>query len=566
RQLRHRVHHGPVPARLTEHGDLGRRGSGPRDVHRDRRRAGRRPLAVREVREGAGLPADGHLDGRRVDHLGLRLRVPPRPAGRQPDRPAQPGARVARAPAAAVPHRPAVEHVRPHRRHDLDPDRVRDDDPLGRDQGDPRRHRRGGAARRAQGLRHVPLHHDPERAPGPRRRPHDDRDGDAQDLRHRADHDGRPVRHPGRGERVLHAGVPAEQPGPELRARGDPVRARHPDHRLQRPADASRGGDPMTSTPIPPVVPDTDLTTEAELEGPSRPRKLTRLEKRAIAAKGKLSSPWASFLAILIALLWTIPSVGLLVTSFRPELDIRRSGWWTVIPGIFTGEAEFTLDNYDQALYGSGSNLSTYFVNSFVITLPAVVIPITLALLAAYAFAWIEFKGREILFVAIFALQVVPLQVALVPLLRDYVTVGLNGTFWTVWLSHSIFALPLAIFLLHNFMKDIPRSLVEAARVDGAGHVKIFFQVLLPLLVPAIASFAIFQFLWVWNDLLVGLTFANTSSYPLTVRVAEMAGSRGGDWHILTAGAFISIIVPLIVFVALQRYFVRGLLAGSVKG
>ncbi|UKJ63493.1 carbohydrate ABC transporter permease [Cellulosimicrobium cellulans] len=322
----------------------------------------------------------------------------------------------------------------------------------------------------------------------------------------------------------------------------------------------------MTSTPIPPVVPDTDLTTEAELEGSSRPRKLTRLEKRAIAAKGKLSSPWASFLAILIAILWTIPSVGLLVTSFRPELDIRRSGWWTVIPGLFNGEAEFTLDNYDQALYGSGSNLSTYFVNSFVITLPAVVIPITLALLAAYAFAWIEFRGREILFVAIFALQVVPLQVALVPLLRDYVNVGLNGTFWTVWLSHSIFALPLAIFLLHNFMKDIPRSLVEAARVDGAGHVKIFFQVLLPLLVPAIASFAIFQFLWVWNDLLVGLTFADTTSYPLTVRVAEMAGSRGGDWHILTAGAFISIIVPLVVFVALQRYFVRGLLAGSVKG
>ncbi|GED11176.1 carbohydrate ABC transporter permease [Cellulosimicrobium cellulans] len=322
----------------------------------------------------------------------------------------------------------------------------------------------------------------------------------------------------------------------------------------------------MTSTPIPPVVPDTDLTTEAELEGTSRPRKLTRLEKRAIAAKGKLSSPWASFLAILIAILWTIPSIGLLVTSFRPELDIRRSGWWTVIPGLFNGEAEFTLDNYDQALYGSGSNLSTYFVNSFVITLPAVVIPITLALLAAYAFAWIEFRGREILFVAIFALQVVPLQVALVPLLRDYVNVGLNGTFWTVWLSHSIFALPLAIFLLHNFMKDIPRSLVEAARVDGAGHVKIFFQVLLPLLVPAIASFAIFQFLWVWNDLLVGLTFADTTSYPLTVRVAEMAGSRGGDWHILTAGAFISIIVPLVVFVALQRYFVRGLLAGSVKG
>src|SRR5690606_26900360 len=148
-----------------------------------------------------------------------------------------------------------------------------------------------------------------------------------------------------------------------------------------------------------------------------------------------------------------------------------------------------------------------------------------------------------------------------VPLLRDDVTVALNGTFWTVWLAHSIFSLPLAIFLLHNVMKDIPRSLVEAARVDGAGHVHILFQALLPLLVPATASCAILHLPGGWNDLLVGLTFANTSSYPLTVRVAEMAGSRGGDWHILTAGAFISIIVPLIVFVALQRYFVRGLLA-----
>lgn len=322
----------------------------------------------------------------------------------------------------------------------------------------------------------------------------------------------------------------------------------------------------MTTTPLPPTgaVPQS-LDETAEAQAPGR-RRLSRLEKRAIATKGKLSSPWASFLAIVIAILWTVPSVGLLVTSFRPELDIRRSGWWTVFGGLFNGEAEFTLDNYDQALFGSGANLATYFVNSFVITIPAVIIPITIALLAAYAFAWIDFKGRNILFVAVFALQIVPLQVALVPLLRDYVDVGLNGTFWTVWLSHSIFGLPLAIFLLHNFMKDIPSSLVEAARVDGAGHVKIFFQVLLPLLVPAIAAFGIFQFLWVWNDLLVGLTFANTGSRPLTVAVAEMAGSRGGDWHVLTAGAFISMVVPLIVFLSLQRYFVRGLLAGSVKG
>lgn len=318
----------------------------------------------------------------------------------------------------------------------------------------------------------------------------------------------------------------------------------------------------MTSTPTPGQV---ATATPVEETSPTQQRKLSRLEKRAIAAQGKLSSPWASLTAIIIAILWTLPSVGLLVTSFRPELDIRRSGWWSIIPGLFNGEAEFTAENYETALFGSGE-LATFFVNTIVITLPAVVIPITVALLAAYGFAWIDFRGRGFLFVLVFALQVVPLQVALVPLLRDYVNLGVNGTFWTVWLSHSIFALPLAIFLLHNFMKDIPRSLVEAARVDGAGHVKIFFQVLFPLLVPAIAAFGIFQFLWVWNDLLVGLTFTDTPYRPITVAIAELAGSRGGDWHLLTAGAFIAMVVPLVVFVALQRYFVRGMLAGAVKG
>ncbi|WP_175559015.1 carbohydrate ABC transporter permease [Sanguibacter gelidistatuariae] len=292
-------------------------------------------------------------------------------------------------------------------------------------------------------------------------------------------------------------------------------------------------------------------------------KKLSRIEKRAIAARGKLSSPWASGIAIIIAVLWTIPTLGLLVTSFRPQSQIQSSGWWTLLsnPGL-------TLDNYDEVLFGSSTKFATYFVNSLVITLPAVVIPISLALLAAYAFAWIEFKGRNVLFVAVFALQVIPIQVTLIPLLSQYVKWGISGSFWTLWLSHSIFALPLAVFLLHNFMKEIPASLVEAARVDGAGHVKIFFRVLLPLLTPAIASFAIFQFLWVWNDLLVALTFAGgtTNVAPLTVRIAELSGTRGSSWYLLSAGAFISIVVPLIVFLSLQRYFVRGLLAGSVKG
>ena len=318
----------------------------------------------------------------------------------------------------------------------------------------------------------------------------------------------------------------------------------------------------MTTTPMPPQG--VAAATTGEVGGgtlvSAPPNNFSR---RSRLASTKLSSPWASGLAIVIAILWTTPTLGLLVTSFRPELDIRRSGWWTT---FFT--PDLTLENYSEALFGSSTNLVTFFVNSLVITLPAVIIPISIALLAAYAFAWIDFKGRSTLFVAVFALQIVPIQITLIPLLSQYVDWGISGSFWTVWLSHSMFALPLAIFLLHNFMKDIPPSLIEAARMDGAGHVKIFFQVLLPLLVPAIASFAIFQFLWVWNDLLVSLTFAGglPNVAPLTVRVAELAGSRGGDWHLLSAGAFISMIVPMIVFLSLQRFFVRGLLAGSVKG
>ena len=273
-------------------------------------------------------------------------------------------------------------------------------------------------------------------------------------------------------------------------------------------------------------------------------------------------SPWASVIAAVIAILWTIPTIGLLITSFRPARDIRTSGWWTAWQN-----PEFTLDNYDQAMFGGTTNLASYFVNSLVITIPAVLIPISIACMGAYAFAWMDFRGGKTLFVVVFALQIVPIQVTLIPLLTLFVDAGLAGTFWPIWIAHSIFALPLAIYLLHNFMSELPKELVEAARVDGAGHLKIFFRIMLPLMVPAIAAFAIFQFLWVWNDLLVGLTFgASPEVAPLTVRVAELAGSRGSDWHLLSAGAFISMVVPLIVFLAFQRFFVRGLLAGSVKG
>ncbi len=280
-------------------------------------------------------------------------------------------------------------------------------------------------------------------------------------------------------------------------------------------------------------------------------------------ARKRLSSRGASMAAIVIAVVWTLPTFGLLLSSFRPEEDIKGNGWWH----WFT-DPELTVDSYREVLFGSATQLSTYVINSVAITVPSVVIPVSLALLAAYAFAWMKFPLRNTLFVGVFALQIVPIQVALIPLLQIFVDVGLNGTFWPLWLAHSIFALPLAVYLLHNFMRDIPAELVEAARVDGAGHVKIFGTIMLPLIMPAIAAFCVFQFLWVWNDLLVALTFAGSTSdvAPLTARIAELVGTRGTEWHLLSAGAFVSMIVPVLVFVTLQRFFVRGLLAGSVKG
>ncbi len=292
------------------------------------------------------------------------------------------------------------------------------------------------------------------------------------------------------------------------------------------------------------------------------------------AAHSSLSNRWASLAAIVIATLWTIPTLGLFITSFRPEGEIKRNGWWN-----FFLDPSLTLSNYDEVINGSSTQLSTYFINSIIITIPSVLIPISLATMAAYAFAWMPFRGRDTLFVAVFALQIVPIQVTMIPLLQLYREPPFNlislagadapgGGFYPVWISHTIFALPLAIFLLHNFMREIPGELIESARVDGAGHVQIFRRIMLPLMAPAIAAFGIFQFLWVWNDLLVSLVFAggNLQVSPLTVRLGALAGERGQDWYLLSAGAFVSLIVPLVVFLALQRYFVRGLLAGSVKG
>ncbi|MGA3565109.1 carbohydrate ABC transporter permease [Melissospora conviva] len=294
----------------------------------------------------------------------------------------------------------------------------------------------------------------------------------------------------------------------------------------------------------------------------------------------RLTSRTATAVSIVIAMIWTVPTFGLFVSSLRPEDEIKSNGWWNV----FT-DPQFTLANYQDVLFGrtaSSGQLAGFFINSLVITIPSVLFPLAFAALAAYALSWMNFRGRDWIYIGIFALQIVPLQMALVPLLRFFSTgVTVAGVqvlpawdltaeerFVQVWFAHTCFALPLAVFLLHNFMSQLPKDLMEAARVDGAGHARIFRSVVLPLTVPALAAFGIFQFLWVWNDLLVALIFAGggRQTAPLTVRLAEMAGSRGSEWQRLTAGAFVSMIVPLIVFLSLQRYFVRGLLAGSVKG
>ena len=283
-----------------------------------------------------------------------------------------------------------------------------------------------------------------------------------------------------------------------------------------------------------------------------------------------------------LVVLWTIPTIGLLVNSLRPERDQLSSGWWDVF-----SNPSFTFDNYHTALFDPpGGTLPFWeaFINSLAIAIPGTIVPVALAAAAAYAFAWMDFKGRHWLFILVITLMAVPLQMALVPLQQlfsggAHLSIGsttfivfpdldLNNKPISVWLSHTAFGLPLAIYLLHNYMSSLPADVFEAARIDGANHFGIFWRIVLPLSMPAIAAFAIFQFLWVWNDYLLALIFLgqNLDKQPLTIPLVNLVTSRGQGTELLPAAAFISMIVPLIIFFSLQRYFVRGLLAGSVKG
>jgi len=304
----------------------------------------------------------------------------------------------------------------------------------------------------------------------------------------------------------------------------------------------------MTATIVPP--PQQDLTP--------LPTKVAR----------KLGSPVGRAIVWFLAAAWTVPTMGLFISSFRPEEDIKTTGWWTWIKE----PTNVTFENYTNVLQDKvrGLPFSDFFWNTVRIAIPSAVIPIVIAAFAAYAFSWMKFKGRDLLFVLVVGLMVVPLQMCLIPLLQffggDYFPDLLEGT-TTVWIAHAIFGMPLAIFLLKNFIGSLPSEVIEAARVDGASHLTIFTKLVLPLSVPALASLGIFQFLWVWNDLLVAKVFGGSAeNQPMTYALVDMVGNKGNEWQLLTAGAFVTMVVPLIVFLSLQRFFVRGLLAGSVKG
>lgn len=275
-----------------------------------------------------------------------------------------------------------------------------------------------------------------------------------------------------------------------------------------------------------------------------------------------LGSGVLSALVIILGLLWSVPTFGLFISSFRPANLITTTGWWSGLVPPWS----FTLDNYIQVINAQGLGLA--FINSLIISIPGTILPMIIGAFAAYSFAWMRFPGRDLFFLSIVALLVIPTQIALVPILQMFTAIGLTGEYAAVWIAHTAFGLPFAIFMLRNSFATLPGDLMESAHIDGASHWSIFWKIIIPLSVPALASLGIFQFMWVWNDLLTSLIFlgGNPQRAPMTLTVANLVGTYGSNYPVLTAASFISMLLPLIVFFALQRYFVRGILAGSVKG
>ncbi len=286
------------------------------------------------------------------------------------------------------------------------------------------------------------------------------------------------------------------------------------------------------------------------------PRRRPPLPARAAA---RLAGGAARVVLVLVGLFWLLPTIGLLISSLRGPVDIQQSGWWQV----FTSPAQLTLHNYAALL--SNDAITGSLVNTVLITVPATLLVILIASLAGYAFAWMDFPGRDWAFLVVIGLLVVPVQVALIPVAKLFGDLGIFGSITGVVLFHVAYGLPFAVFLLRNFFAEIPRELLEAARLDGAGELRLFFTVVLPLGGPAIASLGIFQFLWVWNDMLVALIFANADSAPITVALQDQVRQFGNNIDVLSSGAFVSMIVPLVVFFVFQRQFVGGVMAGAIK-
>lgn len=293
-------------------------------------------------------------------------------------------------------------------------------------------------------------------------------------------------------------------------------------------------------------------TATQELARPERESRSTKIVRA-------LTRTPMHIVVVVLGLFWLTPTFGLLMTSFRSATDISSSGWWTVLsePG------QLTLQSYKDILSNEG--LVQSLINTLFITVPTTVFLVLIAALAAYAFAWIDFRGRDFVFLFVVALLVVPLQMALIPMARLFGDLNIFGTIWAAILFHIAFGLPFAVFLLRNFFIGLPHELLEAARIDGASELQIFSRIVLPLGMPAIAALAIFQFLWTWNDLLVGLVFTGGDNIPITVFIRDQLREFSGSLDVIAPGAFLSMVIPLIVFFAFQRHFVQGLLAGSVK-